>query len=49
VATVRGKMVDDHAYGIVFPTKVTARYLRVTTMASPSWVAWAEVAPVLCK
>ncbi len=49
IAIVRGRMVDDHVYAVAFPKKVTTRFLRVATNASVSWVAWAEVAPLLCN
>lgn len=49
VAVLKQKMVDDHVYVVAFPKKVTARFLRVSTSASASWVAWAEVAPLLCN
>ncbi len=49
IAVVKRKMVDDHVYAVSFPKKVTTRFLRVATTASMSWVAWAEVAPLLCN
>ena len=49
VVSVQRHMVDDHVYAVSFPQKVTTHFLRVTTSASPSWVAWAEVAPILCN
>ena len=49
VVVVQQHMVDDHVYVVAFPKKVTAHFLRVTTSASISWVAWAEVAPLLCN
>jgi hypothetical protein len=49
VVVVKQHMTDDHVYVVAFPQKVTARFLRVTTSASVSWVAWAEVAPLLCN
>jgi hypothetical protein len=48
VAIVKRHMIAGHAYGVTFPQKVTTRYLRVSTMSSPSWVAWAELAPIKC-
>jgi F5/8 type C domain len=41
-------MADDHVYAVTFPAKITSRLLRITTSASPSWVAWGEVEPVRC-
>ena len=49
IAVVKRRMTDDHVYAVTFPTKVTTRFLRVSTTASVSWVAWAEVAPLLCN
>lgn len=48
VVVVQKHMVDDHVYAVSFPQKITTRFLRVATSASVSWVAWAEVAPLLC-
>ncbi len=49
IAVVKQKMVDDHVYVVAFPKKVTTRFLRVSTVASAAWVAWAEVAPLACE
>jgi F5/8 type C domain len=49
IAVVKRRMTDDHVYAVTFPNKVTARFLRVSTTASVSWVAWAEVAPLFCN
>jgi F5/8 type C domain len=49
LAVVKMRMTDDHVYAVTFPKKVTARFLRVSTSASVSWVAWAEVAPLMCN
>jgi hypothetical protein len=48
VGVVRAHMVDDHVYAVSFPAMVTARLIRITTNASPSWVAWGEAEPVRC-
>jgi hypothetical protein len=48
IGVVRGHMVDDHVYAVSFPATITARLIRITTNASPSWVAWGEAEPVRC-
>jgi hypothetical protein len=48
VGVIKAHMVDDHVYAVTFPAPVTARAIRITTNASPSWVAWSEADPVRC-
>jgi hypothetical protein len=49
VYIVEGQMASGRAYSIPFQSPVTARYLRVTTEKSGSWVAWRDVVPVDCS
>jgi cysteine-rich repeat protein len=46
--TVSQYLVDQYEYSFLFVTPVTARYLRVKTTTSPSWVAWWEVGIFSC-
>jgi hypothetical protein len=48
VGVIRAHMADDHVYAVSFPAMMTARAIRITTSASPSWVAWGEAEPVRC-
>ena len=48
VGVLKMHMADDHVYLVNLPAKITSRVLRITTSASPSWVAWGEVEPVRC-
>lgn len=44
-----GQVMDNGmGYPFLFPTPVTTRFVRVVTTASPSWVAWTEVAVYSC-
>ncbi|GAC1365465.1 MAG: hypothetical protein NVSMB47_16830 [Polyangiales bacterium] len=46
---VDASMAGGHVYEVKMPTPFSARALRVSTTASPSWVAWREIAPLTCK
>jgi hypothetical protein len=48
IGVIKAHMADDHVYGVTFAAPVTARLVRITTNASPSWVAWGEAEPVRC-
>ena len=45
---IEGQMATARAYSVPFQHPVTARYLRVTTEKSASWVAWREIVPLEC-
>jgi len=47
-ARFEGTMQNARAQMIAFVTPVSARYVRVRTERSPSWVAWFEIVPVAC-
>jgi len=46
--TLSQSMAAQQVYPFDFGAPVTARYVRVTTTSSPSWVAWAEVGVYTC-
>ena len=43
-----GTMVERGVYGVALSPAALARYVRVRTERSPSWVAWNEIVPVAC-
>ena len=45
---VKGHEISAHGYAVTFPSKVKARFVRVTTEAARTYVAWREVAAVTC-
>lgn len=48
VGEVRAAMQTGELVELPIPGGVTARFLRVTTTESPSWVAWREIAVLRC-
>lgn len=47
--TISQTMASSGTYGYDFGRDVSARYVRVRTLSSPSWVAWGEVAVFRCE
>jgi F5/8 type C domain len=47
IATLSGSTTDMQWLDVDVPGQPSGRYLRVTTTASPSWVAWREIVAVL--
>lgn len=45
---VSGAMASGVAYELTLPQPIRARFVRVITARSPSWVAWREVVPLAC-
>ncbi len=48
LAILTGVMTSGEGYALRLPKRIATRYLRVRTTASPSWVAWREIVPLLC-
>lgn len=48
VRTISQVMANGGTYTFNFGNDVTARYVRITTTASPSWVAWLDVGVFRC-
>ncbi|MEZ4389605.1 MAG: discoidin domain-containing protein [Polyangiales bacterium] len=48
VRTISQVMSNGGTYSFDFGQNVSARYVRVTTTSSPSWVAWSEVGVFRC-
>ena len=46
---VEGEMEPGHAYEVQVKQPFTAKVVRVSTMQSPTWVAWREILPLSCK
>lgn len=46
---IEGQMATMRAYAVPFASEVSARYLRVTTEKSDSWVAWRDIVPLDCR
>jgi hypothetical protein len=46
--TVSQVMTGGQTYPLAFPATQSARYLRVRSTSSPSWIAWVEVAVYRC-
>lgn len=49
VAELKGHMIDEHGILAPLPKPMIARYIRVTTLGSPAWVAWREVSAISCQ
>jgi hypothetical protein len=47
-ARYEGAMSEGGVFGVTLSPAALARYLRVRTERSPSWVAWNEIVPVAC-
>ena len=45
---VKAHEITAHGYAVTFPTKVTARFVRVTTESTRAYVSWREIAAVTC-
>jgi hypothetical protein len=48
IAELKGHILDEHGILAPLPKPVVARYLRLTTLGSPAWVAWREVSALHC-
>jgi hypothetical protein len=48
IVDVKGSMTSGHGYAIAFPQKTRARFVRVTTVGAPSFVAWREITAIDC-
>jgi hypothetical protein len=45
---IDGPMAEREAYRLTLARPVQARFIRIVTAASPSWVAWYELAALDC-
>jgi hypothetical protein len=44
-----GEMFDGGVFGLTLVPAARARFVRVRTERSPSWVAWRDVVPTTCQ
>jgi hypothetical protein len=49
VVDINQYMANGEQYSIDFGAPVPARFVRIRSLGSPSWIAWGEVGVFVCR